>query len=111
MLLFIVITVNECCTSSPVHAHNQTDTVMVLLTVLWAMTVWPYYYFGKMHSMLILYRKLLFPFHVPHGIQTKYIVCATSDPPKYQIIKHLFAEDNWSPFCSTVCTYMHVAIV
>ena len=40
MLLFVVITVNECCTSSPVHAHNQTVTVMVLqLTVLWAMAV------------------------------------------------------------------------
>ena len=47
-LLFIVITVNECCTSSPVHAHNQTFPVMVLLTVLWAMTVMTYYSWAKM---------------------------------------------------------------
>ena len=28
-LLFIVITVNECCTSSPVHAHNGTANCTV----------------------------------------------------------------------------------
>jgi hypothetical protein len=51
-MLFIVITVNECYTSSPVHARSHTVTVMVLLTVLWAMTVKHYYYWGKMQLVL-----------------------------------------------------------
>jgi len=49
-------------------------------------------------------------FRVRHGIQTKYIVCATSVPCNYLIIKHIFAEHIWSPFCSTVYTYIQIYI-
>jgi hypothetical protein len=61
--------------------------------------------------MLILYTKLLFPFHVPHRIQTEYIACVTSDPPQCHIIKHFFAQDICSPCCSNMCTYIHVPTV
>jgi hypothetical protein len=52
-----------------------------------------------------------FPFPVSHRIQTDYIVCVTSDPPQYHIIKHFFAQDICSPCCSTICTYIHVPTV
>ena len=52
-------------------------------------------------------KKTTVPFHVPHGMQTKYIIFATWVPHKHQNIKHFFAEDICSPFCSTVCTYIH----
>jgi len=53
-LLFIVITANECFTSSPVHAHSHTVSVIVLPNVLLAMTVkhYYYYYWGKIYLVL-----------------------------------------------------------
>ena len=79
-LLFIVITVNECCTSSPVHAHNGTANCTVghdweALLLL-----------GKNAFNANSIKEITFPFRVPHCIHTKYIVCATSVPHKCQII-------------------------
>jgi hypothetical protein len=48
-LLFVVITVNECCTAV-LYLH----TVMVLLTVPWAMAGKHCYCWGKMRLMVIL---------------------------------------------------------
>ena len=104
VLYMHTITVNECCASSPVHAHNQTVTVMVLLTVLQTMSVKHCYSWGKKHLILILYCKLHLPFHVSCGIQTRCIVCETSVPHKYHIFKHFFEVDICSLFWSTVCT-------
>jgi hypothetical protein len=96
-LLFIVITVNECCTSSPVHAHNGTANCTVghdceALLLL-----------GQNVFNANSVEKTSFPFPMTHGIQIKYMVCANFSSTqvihkKYQIIKQFFAQDICSPF-------------
>jgi hypothetical protein len=121
-LLFIVITVNECCTSSPVHAQSHSYCNGTANCTVGHHCEALLFLGQNAFNANSVEEKLLFPFHVPQGAQTKYIYIffffslskfgstQVIHKRKHQIIKHFFAEDICSPSCSTVCTYIHTYI-